>query len=348
MTKRWGFVALSGLAAGGFAMGAQTAEARDFVIAGWGGNYQDAQRVAYFQPFASERGLKFTETTYLGGLAEVKTMADTGDVTWDLVIVEGADLQVGCDEGLFEELNWETIPLKDELIPEAIQPCGAGNVIIGTGLAYNAKTIGEAPTGLADFFDTAKWPGKRGMRAGPRFNLEITLMADGVPPAEVYDVLGTPEGLDRAFAKLDAIKRDLQFWDAGAQPVEWLAAGNVAMTISYNARITAAAREGAPLAFLWSNPIYSIDAWAIPTGAPNREQALEFIAYANDATRQARFSESMPYGPTNVNTPGLMDPVAAADLPAGENIADGLFFSDAFWIDYGDAIAERWNNWVTR
>lgn len=329
-------------------LAAQAAGARDLVIAGWGGNYQDAQRAAYFEPFATEKGIKFTETTYLGGLAEVKTMADTGDVTWDLVIVEGADLQVGCDEGLFEEIDWDKIPLKDQLVKDAIQPCGVGNVVIGTGLAFNKDTIGEAPTGLADFFNTEKWPGKRAMRTGPKFNLELALMADGVKPEEIYQVMATPEGIDRAFAKLDTIKKDLQFWDAGAQPVEWLAANNVIMTFSYNARITAAKREGKPLEFLWANPIYSIDAWAIPANSPNKDLAIEFLGYANDAKRQAVFSAKMPYGPTNVETPALMSAEDAAELPAGKNIETGLFFSDAFWIDNNDAISERWNNWVTQ
>ena len=329
-------------------LGAQAAGARDLVIAGWGGNYQDAQRDAYFQPFATEKGIKFTETTYLGGLAEVKTMADTGDVTWDLVIVEGADLQVGCDEGLYEEIDWDKIALKDQLVKDAIQPCGVGNVVIGTGLAYNKDTIGEAPANLGDFFNTEKWPGKRAMRTGPKFNLELALMADGVKPEEIYTVLATPEGIDRAFAKLDTIKKDLQFWDAGAQPVEWLAANNVIMTFSYNARITAAKREGKPLEFLWVNPIYSIDAWAIPANSPNKEIAFEFLNYANDAARQAEFSKKMPYGPTNIETPALMSAEDAAELPAGKNIETGLFFSDAFWIDHNDAISERWNNWVTQ
>ena len=68
-------------------------------------------------------------------------------------------------------------------------------------------------------------------------------MADGVPPAEVYDVLGTPEGVDRAFAKLDTIKDDMVWWEAGAQPPQLLADGEVAMTTAFNGRIFAAAIE---------------------------------------------------------------------------------------------------------
>lgn len=329
-------------------LAAQTAAARDLTIAGWGGNYQDAQRAAYFQPFADAKGVKFTEATYLGGLAEVKTMADTGDVTWDLVIVEGADLQVGCDEGLFEEIDWDSIPARDQLVPEAVQPCGAGNVVIGTGLAYNSETVGEKPQNWQDFFNTRKWPGKRGMRAGPKYNLEFALIADGVSPDQVYEVLATPEGVDRAFAKLDTIKKDIQFWEAGAQPIEWLAANNVVMTVSYNARISAAQKEGKPFVFVWTNPLYSIDAWAVPANAPNKDLAMEFIAFASTAEPQAKFSQLMPYGPTNTQVAGMLPPEVLANIPAGENVKDGFFFSDPFWTDNNDALSERWNNWVTR
>lgn len=75
-----------------------TVMARDVTIAGWGGNYQDAQREAYFKPFAEKAGVKIEETTYLGGLAEIKAMVDTGNVAWDFLIMGGSELQLACDE----------------------------------------------------------------------------------------------------------------------------------------------------------------------------------------------------------------------------------------------------------
>ena len=47
-------------------------------------------------------------------------------------------------------------------------------------------------------------------------------MADGVDVKDVYNVLGTPEGVDRAFKKLDSIKSNLVWWEAGAQPPQLL------------------------------------------------------------------------------------------------------------------------------
>ena len=78
-----------------------------------------------------------------------------------------------------------------------------------TGLSYDANVLEEAPTSWADFWDTKKFPGKRALRRGPKYALEFALMADGVAPKDVYEVLGTPEGVDRALAKLDEIKGDI-------------------------------------------------------------------------------------------------------------------------------------------
>ncbi|MBX8828109.1 extracellular solute-binding protein, partial [Ochrobactrum sp. SFR4] len=88
----------------------------------------------------------------------------------------------------------------------AVQTCGAGNVVIGNGFAYNSDVFSDAPKDWKDFFDREKYPGKRGMKNQPMLNLEYALMADGVPVDKVYDVLNTPEGVDRAFAKMDTIK----------------------------------------------------------------------------------------------------------------------------------------------
>lgn len=330
------------------ALCATPAVARDFTIAAWGGNYQDAQRAAYFNPFAKEHGLKFVETTYLGGLAELKTMAETGNVTWDLVMTGGTDAQLACDEGLLEEIPWDALGGGKDLLPGAVQPCAVGNVVIGNGFAYNSEAWPDAPKDWADFFNLEKYPGKRGMINNPYFNLEIALMADGVPLDKVYETLATPEGVDRAFAKLDTIKAQIQFWEAGSQPVEWLVAKNVAMSTAYNGRIITAKKEGKPLEFVWKNHIYNIDVWAIPKNAPYKEQAIEFMKIANNAEAQAKFSALMPYGPTNVNAVKLMKPEEAENLPAGKNIAEALSYSDPFWIENYDTLKERWSNWVVQ
>lgn len=322
--------------------------ARDFTIASWGGNYQDAQRAAYFEPFAKSSGLKLVETTYLGGLAELKAMADTKNVTWDLVLMGVADAQLACDEGLLEEIDWAYLDNGKGLIEGAVQPCAVGTVIIGSGFGYNSSALATAPQGWADFFDTAKFPGKRGMANRPITNLEAALMADGVSPDAVYSTLSTPEGVDRAFAKLDTLKGNIQFWDAGSQPVEWLLANNVTMSTGYNARIISAKVDGKPLEYVWNQQVLNLDTWAIPNGSSFKKEAMDFLKITNSPEAQAEFSKRMPYGPTNEATLDLLTEEQRKNLPAGKNNATALVSSHDFWIENLDHLRERWTNWAAQ
>lgn len=342
--KLIGMTALCALAVGM----AGSAAARDLTIAGWGGNYQDAQREAYFKPFAEATGLDFIETTYLGGLAEIKAMVDTDNVTWDFLIMGSSELQLACDEGLLEELDWDAIGGRDDLLPGAATECGVGNVVIGNGYAYNSEVFADPPQDWADFFDRDKFPGKRGARNNPIFNMEYALLADGVPVDEVYDVLSTPEGVDRAFAQWDRIKDLLQYWESGAQPIEWLASNNVALSTGYNGRAVMAKAEGKPLEFVWRNHVVNMDGWAMVKGSPYKEHLTQFIQTVNDPANQAVFSGLMPYGPSNSLTAAELPEDLLVGLPAGDNIKDALFFSDAFWIDNLDELTERWARWSTQ
>jgi putative spermidine/putrescine transport system substrate-binding protein len=206
------------------------ASAKDLTVVNFGGANGNAQKVAFVQPFEKETGNKIVAVEYNGEQAKVKAMVEAKKVTWDVVEVESGDIGRGCDEGLYEKLDYAKIGKKADFIPEAVQECGVGFFVWSTVLAYNGDKLKTAPTGWADFWDVKKIPGKRGMRKGARYNLEFALMADGVPAKDVYKVLATKEGVDRAFKKLDELKPFIQWWEAGAQPPQFLVAGDVVMS----------------------------------------------------------------------------------------------------------------------
>ena len=158
-------------------------------------------------------------------------------------------------------------------------------------MAYNGDKLKDGPKTWADFCDTKKFAGKRGMRKGARYNLEFALMADGVKSADVYKVLATKAGADRAFKKLTELKPSIQWWEAGAQPPQFLVAGDVVMSTAYNGRIDAANREGKNLKITWTGGIYDLDYWAIPKGTPNKDASLKFIAFASTPEAQAEYAK---------------------------------------------------------
>ena len=324
--------------------------ARDFTIASWGGAYQDNHRENFFKPLGEKLNIEVLENVYQGGWAQFKAIQETGVLPFDVVQVERAEVIRGCEEGLFLPIEWSRIEVKDDLVENAATECGLGVVTVGIIMAYNADTLNPAPTSTADFYDLEKFPGKRGMRKFPKINIEMALMADGVAPDDIYTVLNEEGGLARAFAKLDTIKSEIQWWEGGAQAPEWLSNNEVVMSTAYSGRILSAQREGRNLKIIWPHTAYDMDSWVILKDSPYHDYAYEFLNIFSDPQRQAKFVEGLPYAPTNAKTRDFLDAATLASLPIGENIADALFIgtpeSNEYWLNNLDEVLERFNAWA--
>ena len=177
-----------------------------------------------------------------------------------------------------------------------------------------------------------------------------------MPVGEVYDVLSTPEGVDRAFAKLDSIKSEVVWWEAGSQAPQLLADGEVVMTTAYNGRIfNAAIAESKPFQIVWDGQIYENEMYAIPKGAPNKDQALEFIKYATSTEGLRAQATYISYGPARKSA--LAEELIYKDgktvmgphLPtAPENMGNALETSADFWVDRNAELNERFNAWLAQ
>lgn len=333
----------------GLALGAAAPAMADLTIISFGGAAQQAQEKAFYQPFTQATGIKIHPGEYNGEQAKIKAMVMAGNVTWDLVEVESPELVRGCEEGLYEKIDFTKIGNKADFLPQAVNECGVGIFVWSVALAYDADKLPQAPTSWADFWDVKKFPGKRGLRKGAKYTLEFALLADGVPPQDVYKVLATKEGVDRAFAKLDQLKPHIQWWEAGAQPPQLLASGDLVMSAAYNGRIHAAQKEGKHLRVVWNQSIYDIDSWAIPKGDPNKAQALEFIRFASQPERQKAFSREISYGPTNLKALDGLDPKVLGELPsAPQNLAVALPMNTEFWVEHGEELEQRFNSWAAK
>ncbi|WP_233559775.1 ABC transporter substrate-binding protein [Oleomonas cavernae] len=341
---------LTGLAAG-LAVAAFSAQAmaRDLSIVSWGGAYQDAQKKIYFEPLKAA-GVALTDESWDGGIGVLRAKIEGGQTPWDVVQVESEELVLGCEEGLFEKLDFAKIGGKDAYLPAAVHDCGVGAIVYNFVLGYDKdKLKDKAPTGWADFFDTKTFPGKRGLRQGPKTTLEIALMADGVAPADVYKVLATPEGVDRAFKKLDEIKAEIVWWKAGAQPPQLLAAGEVVMTSVYNGRIDAANKEGRHFGIVWNGSLYTIDSWVIMKGSPNVDAAYKFLAFVGKPENQAKLPLAIAYGVTNPAASPLIPAERLKELPTDPaNLGVSIELSTAFWIENVDRLTERFNKWAAK
>ncbi|MFO1172265.1 MAG: ABC transporter substrate-binding protein [Hyphomicrobiaceae bacterium] len=340
------------LAAAAIAATATYAWAEDAItIVSWGGAYQASEQKAYFEPFVKETGIKITEEEFGGEIAKIRAQVESGNVTWDVVDNDSQTVLAACAEGIIEKLDWAKLGLdRSKFLGADASDCVVPTIFYATVVAYDTTKLNPGPTTIADFFDTKKFPGKRGLQKNPFINLEWALIADGVPKEDVYKVLSTPEGVDRAFAKLDTIKGDITWWDAGAVPPQMLADGQVVMTSAWNGRIFKAIKEDKkPFAIMWDHQGLDWEGWTITKGSKKMDQAYKFIAFASRVDRQADQTNYISYGPSNKDALGSINPDTAKDLPTTpENMKTAFIAEAQFWADKGEELRERFNAWVAQ
>ncbi len=343
-----------------FGGAAQAAD--EITVMSWGGAYTKSQVEAYHKPWMAETGNVVNSVDSDNPATPIKAQVEAGNVSIDVADVEYSDAIRLCDEGLLEEIDTSMLPAapdgtpaEEDFIDGALTDCAVANIVWSTVYAYDTtKFEGNAPTTIADFFDLEGFPGKRGLRKSAKANLEMALMADGVAPDEVYDMLESEEGVERALAKLDTIKSEVVWWEAGAQPPQLLADGEVAMSTAYNGRIfNAAIGEGQPFEIVWDGQILDFDLFVVPKGAPNAEAAMDFIAFATDTQRLADQASWISYGPARKSSGELVGlfndgkTEMAPHMPTAEaNLAGALVNNFEFWADRDTEISERFNAWL--
>jgi len=338
--------------------------AESITVTSFGGAFSTSQIEAYQKPFMKKTGITVNAEVYNGGLAEIRAQVQSGNVTWDVVDVEKQDLTAACDEGLLEIIDWSMLspapdgtPATKDFIDGALHECGVATIVWTTIIAYDkTKFPGEKPSKLVDFFDVKKFPGMRGISNRPVVALEFALMADGVAPKDVYKVLSTSAGVDRAFKKLDTIKKNLIFWEAGAQPPQMLADGEVVMTTAYNGRIfNAQMKENKPFVIIWDHQEYNMDYYVILKGTKNKKRALEYLKFATSTQGLADSTKYISYGPTRKSSIPLITTFAGTNVKmaphmptAPANFKNALMTDNEWWADNQDEILKRYSAWKVK
>ena len=332
------------------------AQAETLTVVSFGGAYGAAQEKHMIAPFVQKTGHKILFEDYSGGIAELKAQVESGNIQWDVVDIEVIDLERACSEGLLEEIPRDILPAGDDgtpalqdFVPAALaNECGVGVIVWTIIYAYNNDTIGaNKPKTVADLFNTKDFPGKRAFRKRPQVNMEWALIADGVEPAKVYEVLATEEGQKRAFAKLDTIKNDIVWFDSWSQAPQLLNDGGAAMVQSANGRIFSAIKDDKkPFTIVWDSHIYDLDVWSIVKGSKKQALAKEFIAFATQSKPLAGMAD-VAYGPTRKSSAAYVDPSVTPDLPTS-HIEKGVKANGVFWADYGESLGEKFNEWLLK
>jgi putative spermidine/putrescine transport system substrate-binding protein len=328
-------------------------EAADKItIASWGGAYTESQRKAYYQPFKKATGITVLEDVWASEVAKVRAMVETKNYLVDIIDMTGPEMTVLGDEGYLEQIDYGKLGLSpDDWLPGGANKYGVGTISFGFVFAYDGDRIkGETPKNYADFWNVKKWPGKRGVYKTPKYALEMALLADNVKVDKLYDVLGTKEGINRAFQKLDELKPYIIWFTTQAQAPQLLADKEVVMTVGSSGRFTVAnQKENKNFVTVWNGECIDYQFFVIPKGDPKAHLALKFIKFASDPKRMAEQTKYVPYGPLRKDAMKYVDPKIIPDLPtAPQHLKNSYMGSFRFWADNREALTVRMQNWLAK
>jgi len=328
--------------------------AETLTVVSWGGAYSMSQRKAYHEPFMKETGNVILEDEWGGELSAVRAQIETNNYKWDVIDLETGPALQGCDEGIFESLDQEKLGLtEDDFIDGGLLECALGTITWATVLAYRTDVYSTdaGPANWADFFDPAKFPGKRSLyKPSPAHNFAITLLADGVAAGDIFDVLKADGGVEQAFAKLDSVRDDMIWWETGAMAPQLLADKEVVMASGWNGRFYGAVvDDNQPFHLVWDGQVYDFGYFAIPAGNPKMELAYEFLRFAGRPERQGDQTNYISYGNARKGTESFANPDILPHLPTyPPNLANAVKMDANWWADVGEDLTQRWNVWLAK
>jgi putative spermidine/putrescine transport system substrate-binding protein len=312
-----------------FCAGAQTLpnlKGQGFVFAGFGGDLQKNQDIAWLQPFAAATGAKIEQTSS-PDLATLQTQQEAHNVLSGVIEIESSTVDANCG----------TLFMKVEIDRSQIDrtydhnQCGVPVVKFSYVLAYNSSKYKTPPTSVADFFNVEKFPGSRAVNSQSNSGIvETALLADGVPPASIY-----PIDLDRALAKIKAAKDSFTTVGTFALIQDGLANGEYDMALLPNGRAMNAAKTNPDIKAVFNGAVTLYDDLAVPTGAKNPMAATAFLQYVARHKTQVALAERFPYGMGTKGEAPKLDDLAKSFFP--DTHAGQLLIQNSDWWSANDA-----------
>jgi putative spermidine/putrescine transport system substrate-binding protein len=310
------------------------------VLISWGGNYREAVETTLCKPFSKETGIDVTVSD-TPDLAKVKVQVTGGQVEWDVFDAPGSMMMSGSRQGFWEALDPSIIDTAD--IQVGTNRDNVAFYLAAGGIGFDPKRTpeGKHPEDFTQFWDINGFPGRRGLRTRISEMLEMALVADGVAPRQLY-----PLDVERGFQSLDRIKPHIQKWiDESPQALTLVQTNEIDFSYVYSGRIKAARAQGASLDYSFKQNINIPEYLSVLKGAPHKEAAMKFVAFALRPDRNAAFAEALSYIPANRKSAALMSEASRKWLPdlASPN---NVTMNDVWWAEKFDALQRRFKEWL--
>jgi putative spermidine/putrescine transport system substrate-binding protein len=309
-----------------------------------GGAYGKAETSAWLDPYMNEHPnvkILYDDTMDPQKLIQ---MVNAGNVSWDVATL-GNDFGLESTAKYLEKIDCAVVPCS-MLQPEKYPTTGyrAPQSSSGTVMGWNTDKIGSQPppSTWADFFDLDKYPGKRIMMADLASSpLEIALVADGVPPNQVY-----PVDIPRALKKMESIRDQTTFTTNYQGCAEAVATGDAVMGQCWSGRMAGVIKNGAHVKYTWKGQTASAGYMAVPKGGKNVQEAMKLIGYVLDAKNCARITDFIAYGCVNKDSAKYYKPEVVPNLGVANQDESSIYIDDKYYDAHRDDYNKAWQTWL--
>lgn len=335
-----GLALLAGGAAAGLGARPAQAQAKELVFVNWGGDASAAYDAAYGQPFFEATGIRVRQDGSGPTEGAIAAQYESGSPSWDIVDADPFSAEALGKKGMIEPIDYAVVD-RGKMRPGFGWEYSASSYFYSYILAYDAAKFGDdPPASMADFFDVAKYPGKRAMYKWGAGMWEAALLADGVPRDQLY-----PLDLARAHARIAAFKEHVvAFWGGGSESQSILLNGEASMALVWSTRAKLIEEDsGGDISFTWNDGLVAPGAMAVIRGNPGgAEAAMQFIAFAQDPERQLVMFRMLGQGPANPAADALLPPEEARFNPVDPANYARQIPLDMPWYEenYGPALDE--------
>lgn len=241
-------------------------------------------------------GITMSDTDYG---AKMQLAAKTKRPNFDVALGVGTDIyNLTKDSGIYGTLETSNWAPADLAAMKSAHLIGKDYAVSQetAALLVASKTLKEQPTTWADFFNTTKFPGNRGLASaglGVPINLEYANIADGTKPSKIY-----PLNVKTAISKIASLKNHVVLWDNAPVALQAVANGDTVMTWAYAPAVLAAQAAGQPIiASAPPGTVVTSQVAVALKGGPNGQAASNaFLDWWYKTSTQVKYTAATHYG----------------------------------------------------
>jgi putative spermidine/putrescine transport system substrate-binding protein len=324
--------------------GRAAAQGGRIVYATWGGSWEKAIRQAWFEPFTKRTGIQVVSVTG-PDYGKVRAMVQAKRTEWDVVEVNPDFQWIGQRDGLLEPLDFRVIDRSAIMSgPDLVTDHSVPQVVWSRVMFYNTKRFSkeQRPRTWAEVWDLKRYPGKRTFASKTNGgSLEVALLADGVAPDRLY-----PLDVERALRSLERLREHIIWFETNAQAEQFMTDEQAVLGLVPDGRALSAKQRGANVEIEYNQSLLTWSTMIVPTGAPNKEGAMRFLAYALSVEGQTAIANAYTYGPVVPKAFEALPRERALTLSGGpQQVGKYVLANERWWGENLEKVTERFNAW---